>query len=137
MSALKLTAIGTSTGLPGALVTMFSVAASAPTASGVKMTAIVQLFPAPRLAGQKTWSLNWDTSPVMAVNVMGPISTGSTPWFSRVNTCFARWPNPTLPKLRLVGDTLTPAVATLKTTPHPVFPWQKVPLKSPPYPVVP
>jgi hypothetical protein len=57
----------------------------------VKMTAIVQLFPAPRLAWQKAWSLNWDTSPVMPVNVMGPISTESTPWFSRVTTCFARF----------------------------------------------
>jgi hypothetical protein len=65
---------------------MFSVAASAPTASGVKMTPMVQLFPGPRLAWQKTWSLNWDTSPVVAVNVTGPISTESTPWFC--NFCY-------------------------------------------------
>ena len=80
--------IGTSMGLPGALVTMLSVAASAAAASGVKMTAVMQLLPASSFPGHTCSRENCDASPRLTVNVMGPICTGVVPVFVRVTIFF-------------------------------------------------
>lgn len=101
--------IGTSSGLPGALLAMFSVAASDPTASGVKWTAIVQLLPGRRW-GVQTWPmLNWDASPWVTVNEMGPMFSIVKPVLVRVTTCFLGRLTTTFPKLTLLGEAINVA----------------------------
>ena len=73
---------GTSTGLPGALVGTFRVAVSVPTASGEKVTPMMQLLPGLSGLPQKRWKLKSLASPSMTVSETEPISTAVVPTFS-------------------------------------------------------
>jgi hypothetical protein len=72
----------------------------------MKWTAIVQLLPGRRW-GVHSWPrLNWDASPWVTVNEIGPIPSIVDPVLVRVTTCFLGRPTTTLPKLTLVGEAI-------------------------------
>jgi hypothetical protein len=109
--------IGTCRGLPGALVTIFSVAPSDISAEGLKATPIVQLCPffGPRVPAQYKWKVKSLGFPVMLTNEIGPICTFVVPLSIRVTVCFAVFligHSSTLPKGILDGDAVTWAATT-------------------------
>jgi hypothetical protein len=91
--------IVTSIGVALALVGMFTVAAAGPTASGVKMTAMVQVAPAASFGPQTFFGSSWncDASPSVTVKVTGPIVTALGFGFSTVTTFFTDTPIGTVP----------------------------------------
>jgi len=88
---------------------MLSVAASVPTAFGLKITVMLQVLPPASDAGQPDPRLNCVLAPLMTVRVTGPIPTALLLMLVKVTAWLADTPSFTLPKTRLVGLTLTGA----------------------------
>jgi len=98
--------IPTSSALLEAPDVMLSVAASVPTAFGLKITVMLQVLPPASDAGQPDPRLNCVLAPLVTVRVTGPIPTALLLMLVKVTALLEDVPSFTVPKARLVGLTL-------------------------------